>query len=286
MARMVGRRRGGLRGKTVLLYLLAALILGSVVRSYLRGDFDAGAAGPQTAGLQALVYDEIYEGIRDHKSTILLSSLADFQSVAAAYAQVLRDHPEFFWPRGGRLSEYSFTAASICSLQLDSVCHMSAVPAMEEQLDRVVEQILREAAVYESAWDKALFVHDTIILNCQYDMATYNNRDKDSLAFTAYGCLVNGLAVCDGYAKAYQLLLNRMGMECGYVYGTAANDLATGDHAWNYVNIDGAYYMVDVTWDDPVGYSGDCRRDYFCLSAAKMSEDHFIDADCTVPEMP
>ena len=58
--------------------------------------------------------------------------------------------------------------------------------------------------------------------------------------------------MCAGYAKAYQLILNRMGIECGYITGNAVNDMVSGPHAWNYVRLDGNYYQVDVTWDDPL----------------------------------
>lgn len=57
----------------------------------------------------------------------------------------------------------------------------------------------------------------------------------------------------NGYAKAYMLIMNELGIECGLVTGIAKNSTgSSGGHAWNYINLDGDYYMVDVTWDDPV----------------------------------
>ena len=80
------------------------------------------------------------------------------------------------------------------------------------------------------------------------------------------------------------LIMNRLGIECGYVYGNGYNSLTSGPHAWNYINIDGKYYMVDVTWDDPVG--GDntyISRDYFGLDYEEMGKDHVVDSNCKVP---
>ena len=59
---------------------------------------------------------------------------------------------------------------------------------------------------------------------------------------TAYGALVNKEAVCEGYAKAYKLLLNAMGIECDVVINA--------EHAWNVVQLEGKWYLVDVTNDD------------------------------------
>ena len=71
------------------------------------------------------------------------------------------------------------------------------------------------------------------------------------------------------------------------VSGTATNDMGTGNHAWNYIKLDDGYYLVDVTWDDPVSFDGtqrkEVRRDYFCLNSEMMSKDHFPDAEEEVP---
>ena len=62
-----------------------------------------------------------------------------------------------------------------------------------------------------------------------------------------YGTLVDGFAICDGYAKAFQYLVAQKGIPCVYYAGESS---ATGTpHAWNAVKMDGEWYYVDVTWD-------------------------------------
>ena len=81
------------------------------------------------------------------------------------------------------------------------------------------------------------------------------------------------------------LILKELGIECGYVTGKARNSDGIGNHAWNYIKLDDGYYMVDVTWDDPIG--GDdsiCSRKYFCLTSEMMEKDHFADSEQWVPE--
>ena len=104
----------------------------------------------------------------------------------------------------------------------------------------------------------ALSVHDWMIANCVYD--------KTLEANTGYDLLVNGITVCAGYAELYMDALNRLGIPCVRVTSEEMN------HTWNLVQIDGSWYHVDVTWDDPspdtLGYA---RHIYFLVSDQQIS---------------
>ena len=100
-----------------------------------------------------------------------------------------------------------------------------------------------------SDFDKAKALHDYLVLNCEYDIVNYQNDTIPAASYTATGALVNHIAVCAGYARAYQALLTEAGISSYYVTGTTASN---GAHAWNIVQIDGEWYHVDTTWDDPV----------------------------------
>ena len=98
-----------------------------------------------------------------------------------------------------------------------------------------------------SQMEIALKIHDYLVLNAEYDYDTLNTYGKVSdESHKAYGILVNKIGVCDGYANAYKLLLHEYGIDSVVVISTSMS------HAWNMVNIDGKYYQVDVTWDDPI----------------------------------
>ena len=96
----------------------------------------------------------------------------------------------------------------------------------------------------KSDMDKILAIHDYLVLNIAYDEEAYKNPKKNESAHYVEGALLNKLAVCSGYASTFQLLLLLEGIPCEYV--------STDDHAWNLVQVDGNWYHVDVTWDDPV----------------------------------
>lgn len=104
-------------------------------------------------------------------------------------------------------------------------------------------------------YSKEKILHDYIINNTCYD---YNNYIKGTLpdeSFEEYGCLVSGKAVCEGYSEAMKLLCDLSGIECLIVTGKSLGSVED-NHAWNIVKIDGSYYHVDVTNDDPVSRDG------------------------------
>lgn len=108
-----------------------------------------------------------------------------------------------------------------------------------------------------SDYDKVYAAHEYIRSQVSY------NNNTTYLKHTAYGALVNGEAVCEGYAKAYKLLLNAMGIECDVVINSV--------HAWNVVLLDGKWYMVDVTNDDTTG-----SKNYFLLGQDVLMSDNEI----------
>ena len=118
-----------------------------------------------------------------------------------------------------------------------------------------------------SDFEKALYIHDYIVLNSEYDLELLDYMEKNdsilpgelrSEKYTEYSILVNGTGVCGSYALAYRAVLNAAGMECLYLSSKEMN------HAWNMVKIDGEWYHVDCCWDDPVPDTyGRAKRTYF-----------------------
>lgn len=97
--------------------------------------------------------------------------------------------------------------------------------------------------------------------------------------FNAYGTLVNGLAVCQGYALAYMDLLSANGVKSYFVSSKNIN------HAWLIIETEKGWYHSDVTWDDPRleagdytndgDYMGYCQHDYFMNTVADINASHF-----------
>ena len=114
---------------------------------------------------------------------------------------------------------------------------------LSEEKDTILEAKTNEIISHMNpAWgeeEKALYLHDWLVLNCTYDERIDLGHED---GFNAYGAIVDKLAVCQGYANAYYYLLNKVGIEAYIVVDSI--------HAWNLIKINNKYYYVDITNDD------------------------------------
>ena len=122
---------------------------------------------------------------------------------------------------------------------------------------------------------KVFIIHNYIINNCKY--ASDYTSNSDPSYYTAYGALVNGKAVCDGYASAAKILFDFCGIENIKVSGTSKGV----GHAWNLIKLDNDYYHIDTTWDDPVSHNGIdyLKYNYYNLTDSEISYDHIWNAE-------
>lgn len=141
-----------------------------------------------------------------------------------------------------------------------------------QKLEKVKNMVLARTQNLTDEYDKELFVHDYIVKKCDYEEKVGGTHSS------SYGCLVNGSASCEGYAKAMKYLLDAMDIENYLAYGTTRNDSGKDEgHAWNIVKINSDYYHVDVTWNDPVNAEIENRYAYFNVNDEELSETHEID---------
>lgn len=139
-----------------------------------------------------------------------------------------------------------------------------------EELLQKAKQI-RASAAGKTAYEKELYFHDYLVEHC-----AYQEEGADWRVYTAAGALLDGKAVCEGYSRAFQLLLDQENIENYLITGTARDQEGRVEgHMWNLVTIDGAPYHVDVTWDDPVGSEWTApSRAYFNLTDQMIAADH------------
>ena len=114
-------------------------------------------------------------------------------------------------------------------------------------------------------FEKVKAAHDWIVLTTAYSSMTENSQ------YSPYTLLTENKAVCQAYALVLYRMLEKLGFDVRYVAGDAREQL----HAWVLVNLQGAWYHIDVTWDDPVpDYPNEVRYNYFLLSDEQMAKDH------------
>ena len=148
------------------------------------------------------------------------------------------------------------------------------VERCEAEIEQVKNEILAMVSG-KSDYEKIRIIHDYLIDTIEYDTTLLQDN-----IYNMYGALVKKESVCEGYAKAFQYLMNQIGIDNVIAIGTATNsNNQTENHAWNYVNLNGNWYAIDVTWDDPVIIGGGklsqkMRYQYFLKGSNTLFKNH------------
>ena len=109
--------------------------------------------------------------------------------------------------------------------------------------------------------EKVTAIHDYLIYHADYT-ANGDLSQASMWNHSVAGLVLDGSAVCDGYARSFYLFCKAAGLECEYVVGYGLPKTEDSSHAWNRVKVDGKWYYVDCTWDDPIGGNRECKK-YF-----------------------
>jgi len=120
------------------------------------------------------------------------------------------------------------------------------VEAHIQKIDQAVAEILGQVSDNMADDEKALMVHEYFVSQYEYDYDNYLANTIPDDSYRSGGLFVNKTGVCQAYAYGYKYIMNMLGLECHVTSSDSMN------HAWNIIKIDGAYYHVDCTWDDPV----------------------------------
>lgn len=184
--------------------------------------------------------------------------------------------------------EVSLSPADNAENYLEINVVQSEINNMLSQLETKKNEILSNAT--GSNYQKIQYVHNWLIDNLEYD-TTYARDNTRNI----YGALIENEVVCEGYAKSFKYLLDSLEIPCILLSGEAINSEGKREnHMWNYVQINGIWYSVDVTWDDPILLNTDTlpessRYKYFC-QGDNINSNHFatnmITQGCQTFEYP
>ena len=207
------------------------------------------------------IYERIYNGILNLDEYIDIREYGvpyDESVLLALFDRVRYDHPELFYLTD-RI-RYAYDAVNILGIAPEYVYSKEDVAVKTNELQHMVEDVLSDCPDGTDL-EKVLYIHDCLVSNSEYDF-TLSKRDT-------YTFLKYGTGVCEGYSQTFQLFMNELGIESYQVSSYAIN------HIWNVVNIDGEFYHLDATWDDPadsnnIEYLGMAWHNYFLISEEKL----------------
>ncbi len=250
----------------------------------------------ETAAIRSTLYDVILDGLSNLEPRIYVGDFdlslehdGDREYVINTYNSVVNSTPCLFYIYERFTVEYQQSDGHVTHIVPE---YMDNVAERKELFQRKTTEILSRIIRPEMSDEaKTLAVHDYLVRH-----AEYNNGTKTMDDYTAYGVIVNGLGVCQSYSLAYNYLLTVVGVPtkfCAseYQYDDAGNFLGGMNHGWSLVQLNGKWYHVDVTWDDPDWGSeeensqGYVVHDYYLYSdetfLAKGHYDWITDVECT-----
>ena len=238
------------------------------------------------------VYEAVLEAIENFTVEVDTSaaSITDTQAQKIVnYIQ--RDHPEIFWFQHGATYYFDPTTHIANKIELQYCMTQDEAKKRQEKIDIATKSFLTSVNDMMSDYEVTLRIYENIIKLVDYDTIGLERQNRTTVSAdvpddlrSIYGVFVNKKAVCAGYAKAMQYLLNMCGIECTYV--------TSDTHAWNLVNLEGDYYHMDVTWGDGSDTKKDkvqtdaINYDCFCITTEELSrlESHTPDSSFPLPE--
>lgn len=190
----------------------------------------------------------VYAGLMVLENNINVSAAGaiDFDRADALIQALFDDCPELYMCTG----DYTIRGTlSVSSLDFKYRMNKDEYYGAAREISSIIGGWKEDISAL-SDYEKALYVYDAISARCTYSA-------EDELGDTSYGALTQGKALCQGYSKAFQLVMQSLGMRCLFV---SSEDMV---HGWNIIELDGNFYQLDLTWDD----SGDMgTHAYFNMS--------------------
>ena len=199
--------------------------------------------------------------------------------IARLFEAFYLDNPDFFFIdrtyslEGREVNSTQVYDTLILRYTMDAVQRTAATVALKQAADN----ILKDCPVTKDDYLIELYLHDALLSLCTYDQTATESASQYPNAYSAYGALVEGKAVCEGYAKAMQWLLTSASIPATVIRGYSTENQTA--HMWNLVEINGAHYYLDPTWNDNDKHP---QYAYFNITSADLKRTHTIDAGTTV----
>ncbi len=226
-----------------------------------------------------IVYDQVYNCIINYYDKITVST-KDNTILQKAYEAVMADYGNLFWINGYKYNTYK-SGDTIVGIEFEPKYTMSEEQkdVYQVSIDEITDEWLAGISPNASDFDKALYVFETLINNVEYNPDSQENQNILSV-------FLYQSTVCQGYADAAWTLLDKLDIPNVIITGTANGE----SHAWNLVNLDGAYYFMDVTWGNSKYLDGNndttkrVNYAYLAMTTEEISQNHIITNSFEVPE--
>ena len=211
------------------------------------------------------LYDAIVGAATSMNFKIRGTDKVSMEKWAKVYGMVYNQEPQIFWLHPKlKVGKLYFTEGDAAK-----------IAEMQKEIDATADKLVSEASKLSSTYDKIKHFHDYLVYNSTFELAddAYNSSIYNAFAG---GTSKQGNIQCAGYARAMQYLCDKSGIDCMVITG---ENESGSTHAWNKIKVDGEWYNLDATWDDPILSTPDyefLKYNYFLVPDSWVNEKtHF-----------
>lgn len=214
---------------------------------------------------QKKVYYAMKEGMLKMQDSFPVLKLSN-KELSDIYFMIRMDCPEIFY--SVKFSYRYYPDSTMVEFVPEYLFTKDKIREHRQAMQSRVKKLARQAEKLDEK-GRELFIHDFIVNNVKYD------KLKKEYSHEIIGALGNGVAVCEGIAKAVKLLCDELGIWCIVALSEANPEKGIKyRHAWNVVRIDGTYYHLDATFDNTLSKDDTIRYDYVNLADKQIFRDH------------
>ncbi len=260
------------RGIIALLLFVAVYAWGQPGSIQVQAAQAADMAGAKNAVIRAYQSYQTQVDVSKYQ----LYNIRDDAAVSQMMTEVVNRTPGLFYT-GMQFSKYVVVETNqIKALKLeyaksftnaDGSVNISKILKIQKKIRKQVKEVMKCVKPGMNSLEKALVLHDYLIKNTRY-----LEEESKEYRYSEWGVFLKGRANCQGYSLAYGILMQEAGIPVRYV---VSEEML---HMWNQIKINGKWYHVDVTWDDPLDTRlkkdqyGLVLHDRFLCSTQKLKE--------------
>lgn len=225
-------------------------------------------------------YGIVEEALNDYQNSVTVGVKNYDTKIFSdeVYHKALESNPVVTPGFSCTISTEQLGTTTMVSFQFKYPESRQALKKKDKEVREKVKEIVAEVTTPDMKdYEKEKALHDYLVKNCRYDERLYTNNMPEE-SYTAYSALINGVAVCQGYAIAMNLLLEEAGIESMIItgYGWNEENKSYISHGWNLVKIQGEYYHLDPTWNDPIMEENSevVSYSYFNITDDQIQKNH------------
>lgn len=197
---------------------------------------------------------------------------ASQSDISIACLALRNDRPEYFWLPTSYALRTKGVLGEICFAKSEKDWLYTATERenFEKKILNTLTEICQGFSGKETEFSREVSAHDTLVSRLEYDSENVNNYKNNPSSWDIVGAFCNGKAVCEGYAKAMQVLAFTLGINCATVTG-----VSTEPHMWNVINIENNWYHLDPTANDA---DADPYHFFFNVTTEYLLKSYTIDS--------